>query len=111
PDLAAPGIRIGFSDRGLAFTQRLHLGPGERDAGLEGFADLIVEARPAIVGDDASLAVRFGGHPPLLPADLGGNVASRHVDVDSEQPSRCQPAPQWLHTELAAMIAGRRGTA
>src|SRR6266516_4668276 len=68
PDLAAARIRIRFGNGRLAAAQRLHLGAGERDAGLERLADLVVEARLAIVGDDANLAVRLGGHSRVLQA-------------------------------------------
>src|SRR5262245_49499616 len=63
PDLAAPRIGIGFRDGRLAAAQRFNLGAGEREPGLERLADLIVEARLAIVGDHTNLAVRFRGHP------------------------------------------------
>ena len=52
PDLAALLARIALPDRRLAAAQRLHLGAGQRDAGLEGLADLVVEARLAVVGRD-----------------------------------------------------------
>src|SRR5262249_15017008 len=60
--LAAAGVGIGFPDRGLALAQRLHLAARKRDAGFEHLADLIVEARLAVVGDDLLLAVRFRRH-------------------------------------------------
>ena len=62
PDLAAARVGIGFGDRRLARAQRFHLGAGERDAGLERLADLVVEARLAIVGDDLEAALGFCGH-------------------------------------------------
>src|SRR5262245_57047856 len=68
PDLAAARISVGCRDRRLAAAQRLHLCAGEREAGLERLADLIVEARLAIVGDHTNLAVRFRGHPASLAA-------------------------------------------
>src|SRR6266446_3301938 len=73
PDLPAAGVGIGFRDRRPAKAQRLHLGAGERDARLEGLADLVVETRLAVVGDDAKLAFGFCGHgrlprPPRAPA-------------------------------------------
>src|ERR1700730_11222489 len=67
PDLPAAGIGIRFCDRRLALAQRFHFGPGECDTGLESLADLVIETRLAIVGDDASVAVRFCCHP-CLPA-------------------------------------------
>ena len=36
----------------LPVAQRLHLGAGQHDAGLEGLADLVVEARPAVLRRD-----------------------------------------------------------
>jgi hypothetical protein len=66
PDLPAAGIGIRFRDRRLALAQRFHFRPGERDTGLERLADLVIESRLAIVGDDASVAVRFCRHPYLL---------------------------------------------
>ena len=57
PHLAFARIGIGFADGRLALAQRLHLGAGQRDAGLERLADLIVEARLAVVGDDLDLAL------------------------------------------------------
>src|SRR5262249_37452095 len=59
PDLPAARIGIGFGDRRLAATQRFHLRAGERDAGLEGLADLVIEACFTILGDDSRLAVRL----------------------------------------------------
>src|SRR5262249_41533483 len=66
PDLAAARIGVGFRDRRLAPAQRLNLRAGEREAGLEGLPDLVVEPRLAIVGDHTNLAVRFRGHCALL---------------------------------------------
>src|SRR5262249_54567458 len=57
---------VGFRDRRLAPAQRFNLRAGEREASLEGLADLVVEARLAIVGDHTNLAVRFRGHPSSL---------------------------------------------
>src|SRR6266478_1186674 len=68
PDLAATRIGIGFRDGRLAAAQRFNLRAGEREPGLEGLADLVVEARLAIVGDHTNLAVRFRRHPCLLAA-------------------------------------------
>src|SRR5712671_2400917 len=68
PDLPIASVRVGFSDRGLAQAQRLDLGAGQRDAGLEDLANFIIEARLAIVGDDFDVAVRFGRHAsPRIP--------------------------------------------
>ena len=47
----------------LAVAQRLDLGAGERDAGLDHLADLIIETGLAIIGDDLDAgALSF---PPL----------------------------------------------
>src|ERR1044072_560572 len=62
PDLAAPRVGIGFGDRGLAGAQRLHLAAGERDAGLELLADLVVETRLAVLGDDLEAWFRLRRH-------------------------------------------------
>src|SRR5438067_11750277 len=62
PDLPAARICIGFGDRRLAAAQRLHLRASERDPGLEGLADLVIEPCFAVLGDDSNLAVRFRGH-------------------------------------------------
>ena len=62
PDLAAARVGIGFCDRRLAGAQRFHLAAGEHDAGLECLADLVVEARLAVVGDHLEAALGFCGH-------------------------------------------------
>src|SRR5262245_54332964 len=74
PDLAAAGIGVGLTNGGLALPQRLDLCAGERDPGLENLADLVVEARLTVVGDDAQLAVRFRRHQSCLP-DFGTTIA------------------------------------
>src|SRR5262249_48011074 len=94
PDLAATRIGVGLRDRRLAAAQRFNLRAGEREAGLEGLADLVVEARLAIVGDHANLAVRFRGHPAscvaaAMPAALG-QTACRRAPSDSGRKPRCQ---------------------
>src|SRR5262249_28565796 len=78
PDLTAARIAVGFRDRSLAAAQRFPLGAGERDSGLEGLADLVVEPRLAVLRDDTNLAVRFRGHPRLLPAIMGGGMIADH---------------------------------
>src|ERR1700728_541110 len=45
PELAAAGVGVGLRDRRLALAQRLHLGAGQRDAGLHGLVDEVIEAR------------------------------------------------------------------
>src|SRR4051794_26732333 len=62
PDLAALGIGVGFRDRGLAVADRLDLGAGQRDAGLDRVVDRIVEPRLAILRDDLDGALLFSGH-------------------------------------------------
>src|ERR1044072_1079079 len=57
PDLAAARIGIGLRDRRLADAQRFHLAAGQRDAGLELLADLVIETALAVLGDD--LVMRF----------------------------------------------------
>jgi hypothetical protein len=66
PDFAAAGVGIGLCDRGLPLAQRFHFGAGQCDAGFEGLANLVVEARPAVVGDHPQLAIRFRRHDPML---------------------------------------------
>src|SRR5204863_3544998 len=68
PKVPAARVGVGLADRGLAGAQRLHLAAGERDASLEHFADLVVEARLAVVGDDAQLAVGFRRHGSIASA-------------------------------------------
>jgi hypothetical protein len=61
-DLAVLGIRIGFRDRRLAVADRLHLGAGQRDAGLDGVLDRIVEPGLAVFGDDLDRALVLVRH-------------------------------------------------
>jgi len=63
PDFATPRIGVGFGDGCLALAQRLDLRAGERQAGLEGFVNKIIEPRLAIVGDNAKLSL--GARCPL----------------------------------------------
>jgi hypothetical protein len=65
PDLAAARVGIGFRNRRLAETQRFDFGAGQRDAGLKGLVDEIIETRLANVGNDAQLAFSFRRHAPL----------------------------------------------
>ena len=48
PYLAVLGIGIGFRDRGLAVAQRLDLGAGQRNPGLNRIVDRIVETGLAV---------------------------------------------------------------
>src|SRR5581483_7277359 len=66
PDFATARVGVGLADRGLAVAQRLHLGAGQHNAGLEGFTDLVIETRPAVVGDNLEAALLFGGHHSSL---------------------------------------------
>src|SRR5262244_3226472 len=86
PDLAATRIGIGFRDGRLAAAQRFDLRAGKREPGLEGLADLVIEARLAIVGNHANLAVRFRGHPCLLAAASCPH-AGRHRKARTGAPS------------------------
>ena len=74
PDLIAAHLRIGFRDRSFAEAQRLHLGAGERDAGLEHLLDRIVEPRAPVLGDHLFL-VEHGGFGSGHGARLYGTVA------------------------------------
>src|ERR1700710_61123 len=62
PYLAALGIRVGFRDRGLAVADRLDLGAGQRDAGLDRVLDRIIEACFSIFSDDLDGAFILVGH-------------------------------------------------
>jgi hypothetical protein len=61
PDLPAARICLGFGDRRLAAAQRLHLRSSERDAGLEGLADLVIERGFAVLRDNSNLLSGFAG--------------------------------------------------
>src|SRR5215475_1541997 len=108
PNLAAARIGVGLRDRRLAAAQRFNLRAGEREAGLEGLADLVVEARLAIVGDHANFAVRFRRHPTsciaaAMPPAIGQARAGAHRRI--ADPSRAAKATQ---AEIATQHAGRR---
>src|SRR6184192_3672357 len=75
PELTAARIGVGFGDRCLACAQRFHLGAGKGDAGLEGLADLVVEARLPVLGDHTHLAVRF--HRAASPSAPSARVPAR----------------------------------
>src|SRR5262245_8297034 len=82
PEFARAAVGVGLRDRRLALAQRLDLGAGQSNASLESLADLIVEASPAIVGDDLELAIRFRRHisldsPHLLCALIASRISVR----------------------------------
>ena len=59
--LAAVDGSIGVLEIAPALAQALHLRPGERDPGLEGFEDLVVEAGAAVLDDHlAGAGAPFG---------------------------------------------------
>src|SRR5262249_1613032 len=62
PDLAVAGIGVGFRDGRFAGADRLHLGAGQGDAGLDRDLDRIVEARLAVLSDDLDLALVLVSH-------------------------------------------------
>jgi len=59
--LAAAQVDMGFGDLGFAGAQRFDLPALERESGLVTLLDEVIEARPAVLGDDARPGVRFGG--------------------------------------------------
>src|SRR5581483_5584247 len=82
PELAAARIRIGLGDRGFARAQRLHLAAGERDAGLELLADLVVEARLAVLGDGLVMRILLRRHrDSRLPEADGRELLQRLGDA------------------------------
>src|SRR5215470_11931425 len=85
PDLASARVGVGFPDARLAAPQRLDLAAGERNAGLEHLADLVVEARLAVVGDDPQFAVCFRRHQISLldSADLADATLQRNGSLCS----------------------------
>src|SRR6185312_11090112 len=52
PYLSAARIGVGFRNRRATQPQRLDLAAGQRNASLEDFADLVIEAGATIIGDD-----------------------------------------------------------
>ena len=62
PDLAVLGIRVGLRDRGLAVANRLDLGAGQRNAGLNRVLDRIVESGLSVFGDNLDRALVLIGH-------------------------------------------------
>ena len=65
-ELAALARGIGVGDIGLARAQRLHLGAGQRDAGLKLLLDVVVEARLPVLGDELCRRSRFGAMTSCL---------------------------------------------
>src|SRR3972149_9172539 len=75
PDLAAPDAAEGLGERTVTPAERLDLGAGEHQTGLETLDDLVVVTRSA-VGDDGLLSggVAFGAHRPRR---LGSGASPR----------------------------------
>ena len=78
PELAAALAGIGIGDVAAPLAQRLHLGAGQRDAGLEGLADLIVEARPPVGGGD----LRYAAFPCLAAINSVDQARMDHRRAD-----------------------------
>src|SRR5690606_24446151 len=98
PDLAAVDERVAVDERGLALTQRLHLGTREHDAGLVGVLDEVVVARLP-VGRDDLLALPLGHDAP--PCALA-SAARRRRQPFSLSVKRCSASRR------AADITGTR---
>ena len=80
PDFATPCVRIGFGNRRLAVAQRFDLAAGQCNAGLEFLADLVVEARLAVLGHDLETRLWFGRHWTYdLPKQTAENLFSGSV--------------------------------
>ena len=77
PDLAAARIGVRFRYGRFALAQRFHFRSGERDPSLDRLADFVVESCLAIVGDDASVAVRFCRHGTVNPVEPSIGLGSR----------------------------------
>src|SRR5271169_1499515 len=95
PDLAVAGVGIRFCDCRLALAQRFDLGAGQRDAGLEGLIDKIIEACFAIVGDNAELSFILGRHHYRLcrPRPLSSSSAHRGFRPATALPETVRTAP------------------
>jgi hypothetical protein len=59
PGLAAVLGDIGLRDRAAPAAQRLDLGAGQRQAGLEGLLDEVVVPRLAVLGHHLAVQIRF----------------------------------------------------
>src|SRR5215471_20601792 len=66
PQLTPARVGIGFGNGGFASPQGFHLTAGKDDASLEGIADFVVEASPAVIGDHFEAALCFCGHGTAL---------------------------------------------
>ena len=71
-DLVTLHRRVALGDVGLAVAQRLHLGPGQRNAGLVGLFEEVVEPRAAVFRDQLANHLRSDPHPACRPALPGG---------------------------------------
>ena len=111
PDLAAARVGIGLGDRRLAGAQRLDLAAGQRDAGLELLADLVVEARLAVLRDDLEASAR-----PWRPSDLTiSRSRSRRISSAARQrpraasPATSSPIGDCQRPLLSSIGGSRRG--
>src|SRR5262249_12257341 len=87
-DAALLGAGVALGDIGVAGAQRLHLGAGELDAGLQGVLDVVVEARAPALGDALAAVVALGSHGTVL-WSKGRNQSRREWRIAS-----CE----WLST-------------
>src|SRR5690606_15878254 len=96
---------IGFAQARLALAQGFDLAAEQLQAGLDHIDDLVVVARPAIVGDD--LPAR------LLARALGTAALRRHRPIRSSgrhEPWPRRPAAWSPPTPAPSAGAGRHGT-
>ena len=63
----AVGRRIAFGDGRVAGAQRFDFGAGQHQAGLEHFADLVIEPGASIVGHDLVIRLLLFGHLNAVP--------------------------------------------
>ena len=52
PRLAVTHVGVGLLQRGASVAERLHLGPGEDESGLDALEQLVFVARAAVVHDE-----------------------------------------------------------